>query len=196
MSALRELVRDRDSGTCIGVLASQRAQADKHEQAALLNQPSERTYASPPRAFSSRRGGILVAGMLAVAGAFFVWQALLLDLGGVASPGPGFLPLLLGALILVAAALIAIECRRSPERETVELGHRDVLITIVALLAVPLLFDHLGAYIPLALLAIVLLVLIGRIAILIAIPATAFGLMLCWFFFQVLLGLQLPSGPW
>jgi hypothetical protein len=134
--------------------------------------------------------------MLAAAGAFFVWQGLLLDLGGFASPGPGFLPLLLGILILVATTLIAIECRRSPERETVKLVHRDVVITIASLLAVPLLFDHLGAYIPLALLGTVLLVSIGRIALLIAIPATAFGLVACWFFFQVLLGLQLPSGPW
>ena len=196
MSSLRELVRDQDSGACSSALASQRTRADEHGPVTLLYPPSERTCKSAPRAVSSRRGGIFVAGMLAVAGAFFVWQALLLDLGGIASPGPGFLPLLLGIFIFVAAALIAIECRRSPERETVELGHRDVLITIASLLAVPLLFDHLGAYIPLALLGTVLLVSIGRIALLITIPATAFGLMVCWYFFQVLLGLQLPSGPW
>ena len=196
MSALRELVRDRESDACSGALASQRARADKHGQVTLLHQPSERTRASAPRASSGRHGDIFVAGMLAAAGAFFVWQGLLLDLGGFASPGPGFLPLLLGILILVSTTLIAIECRRSPERETVKLVHRDVVITIASLLAVPLLFDHLGAYIPLALLGTVLLVSIGRIALLITIPATAFGLVVCWFFFQVLLGLQLPSGPW
>ena len=46
---------------------------------------------------------MVVAGVLALAGAFFVWQAALLDLGNVALPGPGFFPLLLGAVLVMLA---------------------------------------------------------------------------------------------
>jgi hypothetical protein len=149
-----------------------------------------------PRAFSDRGGGIFVAGMLGTAGAFFAWQALLLDLGSVALPGPGFLPLLLGAVLVICAALIGIDCWRSPPGEAVEFGHRDVVITIAALLVIPLIFEPLGAPITLGLFGIAILVLIGRIAPVLAIAATGVGMAACWYFFQVLLGVQLPTGPW
>jgi putative tricarboxylic transport membrane protein len=149
-----------------------------------------------PRAFSDRSGGIVVAGMLGAAGAIFIWQASLLDLGSIALPGPGALPLFLGAILVMCAALIGIAGWRSCEGEAVEFGHRDVLITIAALLAIPLVFEPLGAPIALGLFGIAILVLIGRVALLLAIAATSLGLAACWYFFQVLLGVQLPTGPW
>ena len=148
-----------------------------------------------PRAYSARGGEMLVAGMLAAAGAVFVWQAALLDLGNVALPGPGFFPLVLGAAVMIFATVIGIECWRSSGAEIVELGHRDVAIVIVALLAVPLVFELLGAGITLGLLGTVLLVLIGRVPLPLAIAAAGLGMAACWYFFQVLLGLQLPAGP-
>ena len=138
MSVLRELVSDHNSGRAAAWSQEERWRVPFLD---LLNKPTARTL---PPAFSSRRCGVVVAGMLAVAGAFFAWQALLLDLGGIASPGPGFLPLLFGALMR-GAAFIGIECWHSAEGEVIELGHRDVLIAASALLAVPLLFERLGA---------------------------------------------------
>ncbi len=91
--------------------------------------------------------------------------------------------------------MIGIDCWRSAGAETVELGHRDVAIVIVALLAVPLVFELLGANITLGLLGTVLLVLIGRVPLPLAIAAAGLGMAACWYFFQVLLGLQLPAGP-
>jgi len=148
-----------------------------------------------PRAFSDRRAGVLVAGMLAAAGAVFVWQSALLDLGHVGLPGPGFFPLLLGAILAIFAGVIGIDRWRSSEGEAVELGHRDVLIAIAALLAVPLIFEPLGAYITLGLLGTAMLVLVARISLPLAIMASGAGMAACWYFFQVLLGLQLPTGP-
>jgi hypothetical protein len=147
------------------------------------------------RAYSARRGEMLVAGMLAAVGVVFVWQAALLDLGDVALPGPGFFPLVLGAALTIFAAVIGIECWRTSGSETIELGHRDVAIVIAALLAVPLVFELLGAIITLGLLGTVLLVLIGRVRLPLAIAAAGLGMAACWYFFQVLLGLQLPAGP-
>src|SRR6516225_7783714 len=138
-------------------------------------------------AVSERHGGLVVAGMLAATGAFFVWQSSFLDLGNLDLPGPGFFPLCLGLVIVLGSIVIGVEQWRSSDRETVELGHRDVLVAMAALLLVPLIFEPLGAYITLGLFGTMLLVL--------ALAATAVGLVACWYFFQVLLGLQLPMGP-
>jgi hypothetical protein len=142
-----------------------------------------------PRIFSQRRGGMLVAATLAVAGAIFAWQAAQLDVGNIDLPGPGFFPLALGVLLVIFCVAIGVDYWRQPERETIELGHRDVLLVIAALLAVPLLFEPLGALPTLG------LVLVARVRIPLAIAAAALGMAACWYFFQVLLGLQLPAGP-
>jgi len=84
---------------------------------------------------------------------------------------------------------------RPANGETVALGHRDVLIVLAAALAVPLLFDPLGAYLTLGLFGVVVLVLIARVSLLLAIAASVAGMAACWYFFEVLLGLQLPTGP-
>jgi putative tricarboxylic transport membrane protein len=147
------------------------------------------------RAVSERHGGMFVAAMLAATGGFFVWQAAQLDLGNIDLPGPGFFPLCLGTIIVVLSAIIGIGHWRSSEGEAVELGQRDVVVVIMALLVVPLVFESLGAYITLGLFGTTLLVLIARLPPLLAVMATGVGLAACWYFFQVLLGLQLPTGP-
>jgi hypothetical protein len=149
-----------------------------------------------PRIVNVRRGGIAVAAILAVTGLVFAWQASLIDLGDFGLPGPGFLPLVLGVVIAALAAVIGAECWRGTDAgETVALGHRDVLIVFVALLAVPPLFEPLGAYITLGLFGAVLLVLIARRSIVLAGVAAVIAMVACWYFFQVALGLQLPVGP-
>src|SRR5882724_12754447 len=64
-----------------------------------------------PRVIGSRRAGLLAAGALALIGLIFAWQASRLDLGQIGLPGPGFFPLVLGGLLVVFAAAIAIEGR-------------------------------------------------------------------------------------
>jgi hypothetical protein len=147
-----------------------------------------------PRAFSNRRGGAFVAALIAAAGALLIWQAARLDLGNVDLPGPGFFPLLLGAVLVIFSITIGIDCWRSSEHETIELGHRDVLVVIAALLMVPLLFESLGALPTLGLFAMTMLVLVARVHPTLAIVAAGLGMAACWYFFQVLLGLQLPAG--
>jgi hypothetical protein len=148
------------------------------------------------RAISARRGGIYVAVLLAVIGLLFVWQASLLDFGDFALPGPGFFPLVLGALVFALAVVIGVgDWLGAAPAETVELGHRDVLIVFAAMLAVPLLFEPLGAYATLGLFGAVLLVLIARRSLLVAGLSAGVAMAACWFFFQVALGLQLPAGP-
>jgi len=149
-----------------------------------------------PRVIGTRRGGLLVAGALALTGLIFAWQASLLDLGQIGLPGPGFFPLLLAVLLVVFSAVIAIEGRlRSSKDEPLEFGHAQVLITFAALLAVPLLFEFVGAYITLGLMSAVLLVFIARVSVLPAIVCSAIGMAACWYLFGELLGVRLPIGP-
>src|SRR5437764_11236509 len=97
-----------------------------------------------PRPICARRGGLAVAAILAAVGLLFVWQASLLDCGSIGLPGAGFFPLMLGAVLAAFAGVIAAErWQQSAAGETVELGHRDVLICVGAMLVVPLLFESL-----------------------------------------------------
>jgi hypothetical protein len=148
-----------------------------------------------PRVMNARHGGMLVAAAIAAAGALLAWQAALLDLGNLDLPGPGFFPLVLGAAMVTFASAIGVDCWRSADCQTIELGHRDVLVTVAALLAVPLLFEPLGALPTLGLFGMTMLVLVARVHPLLAIIASVLGMAACWYFFQVLLGLQLPAGP-
>ena len=149
-----------------------------------------------PWRVSARRGGILVAAALAVTGLLFVWQSSLLDLGRIGLPGPGFFPLLLAGLVVLFSIMIGIDCwRGASEGEPAEFGHPPVLITFAALLAVPLLFEWLGAYITLGLFTAALLVFTARLSPLLALVWTVLGMAACWLVFQELLGVRLPLGP-
>jgi len=137
-----------------------------------------------------------VACALAAVGLLFAWQASILDLGSLGLPGAGFFPLFLGAILAAFAAAIGVaRWREAADGETVELGHRDVLIGFAALLAVPPLFEPLGAYATLGLFGAALLVLVAKVRLWLAGTAAVIAMVACWYFFQTLLGLQLPAGP-
>lgn len=149
------------------------------------------------RTFCPRRGGLWIAGALMLLAAFFVWQAALLPFGTFELPGAGFFPLLLAVLLLGFCAAIGADLLTAapPIEEKVELGHRDVLVAVAAMLAVPIVFESLGAYLTLGLFTAVLLVFVGRVPLIRAVPASALGMVGVWYFFKILLGLQLPGGP-
>lgn len=142
-----------------------------------------------------RRGGIAVAAAVAALGLVLLWQARGLDAGGLSLPGPGFIPLVLSGLAVVLAAVIGVlEWRHGDRAGTVALGHRDVVVVFVAMLAIPPLFERLGAYVTLGLFVAVLLVLVARTPVVVAVAAAALAMAACWYFFGVALGLELPLG--
>ena len=161
----------------------------------LANDEAQDSAVRRPWAICARRGGLAVAGAIAACGLLFVWQASLLDLGHVGLPGPGFFPLVLGAAVAAFAVVIGLERWRMPaDGQKIEIGHRDVLIVIAAMLGVPLLFEPLGAYLTLGLFGVVILRLVAKVSLPLAIAAMAAGMVGCWYFFEVMLGVQLPSG--
>jgi hypothetical protein len=145
-------------------------------------------------AVSTRDAGMWIAAVITFVGVVFASQALDLDFGSLLAPGPGFVPLLLSVLTAGLAVLIGYQEWRQKDSETVELGHRDVMIVIAAMVALPLLFAPLGAYLTLGGFGAALLVLVARTSVVVAVAAAAAGMVGCWYFFQVLLGLQLPMG--
>lgn len=149
-----------------------------------------------PVVVNARRGGIFVAGVLAAVGLLFIWQASLIDLGDFDLPGPGFFPLALGIIVFALAVVTGVRLwAATAETEPVALGHRDVLLVLVALLVVPLVFETLGALITLGLFGAALLVLLARCPLWLAGASAVVAMAACWYFFQVALGLQLPTGP-
>jgi putative tricarboxylic transport membrane protein len=160
---------------------------------------TERAAVAAPHAImtvSMRRGAIAAAFGLLLTGLFFAWQALRLDFGSIGLPGPGFFPFVLGVLLAGFTAVIAAGAMREPAAgDTIALGHRDVLIGVLALVGVAIGFEPLGAFLTLGLFAAIVLVLIGRVSPFVAILSAVIGMIAVWYFFKVLLGLQLPEGP-
>jgi hypothetical protein len=143
----------------------------------------------------SRQGELCAAAALLLVGVFFVWQSASLKFGSIEQPGPGFFPLVLGVALSALATAIGFGRLRQPrDGEMVAFGHRDVLIAFAALIALPVLFERLGAYATLGLFMAALLVLIGRVSPALAIAASAAAMLAVWGFFQVLLGVRLPPG--
>jgi hypothetical protein len=143
------------------------------------------------------RGASLAGALVLVAtGLFFATAALMLDFGSLALPGPGFFPFVLGVALAGLSVAIAAELRHRPaETQNIEFGHRDLLITFAALVGICLFFERLGAYVTLGLFSWALLVLLARVPILRAALASIGGMVAIWYVFKILLGLQLPGGP-
>jgi hypothetical protein len=142
----------------------------------------------------SRSGELYAAAALALVGVFFVWQSGSLKFGSIEQPGPGFFPSMLGGALCLLAAAIGLHRLRQSGEDAIAIGHWDVLIAFAALVAVPILFERLGAYATLGSFMAALLILVGRVSPIIAVPAAGVAMVAVWAFFKVLLGMQLPSG--
>jgi putative tricarboxylic transport membrane protein len=148
------------------------------------------------RTVSARVTGAVVALALAVTGLFFITRSWQLSFGDFGVPGPGVFPFLLGvALFGVAMAITAEELRNHDRGATLAIGHRDVAAVFVALLALSALFESAGAYAALGIMSAVLLKMLARVSILTAVLSAAVGMVLVWAAFKVLLGVELPVGP-
>jgi len=144
----------------------------------------------------ARLGDAMVALALLASGLFVVWQAALLPFGKVGLPGPGFFPFALGiALVLLALAILyGIWRSGAGIGETVFVGHRDVLLTLLALAGVAFAFERVGAYVALGTFAAFLLLLVARSALWRVLLGAGLGMVAVWLFFGVALGVRLPTG--
>ena len=77
----------------------------------------------------------------------------------------------------------------------VEMGHQPVLIGFVAMCLTAGLFETIGAFLSLSGFILVMLVAVGRVRIIPAVLGSVIGMLILWYIFKVLLGVQLPAGP-
>jgi tripartite tricarboxylate transporter TctB family protein len=140
-----------------------------------------------------RSGDAAVAAVLAGLGGFAAYKALEMPLGTVSVPDAGFFPLLCaGGLVLIALWTLARTWRSRPADDVRDLGHTEVVVLVVGLAVLSFTFERYGF----AMLFPVLTAVIHRLARQSWMHAAliAGGLSLgAWFFFVVLLGVQLPA---
>jgi putative tricarboxylic transport membrane protein len=142
-----------------------------------------------------RHGGLVAAASLAAVAVFFIVQAALLPQGSTKLPGPGFFPLVLGIALLVLCVVVGLGVwNEGQTEETVEFGHRDVAVTVLLLLFIPITFESAGAYLTLGGFGFVMLTLIARLGVLSALAGSSGAMIATWYLFHVLLGVQLPLG--
>ena len=150
------------------------------------------------RPVSMRLGETVVALALLATAAFFIWYAALLPFGRVGQPGPGFFPFALGIVLagLALAVLVRTLQGRGGEAETIFLGHRDVLVAMLAMAGLAAAFERVDSYVALGAFAAVLLLFVARTAIWRAVLGAALGMVAVWLFFGLALGVRLPGGEY
>jgi hypothetical protein len=147
------------------------------------------------RPVSGRLGEAVLALALVGAGVFFAWQAAELSFGRVGLPGPGFFPFALGiALAVIALGVLYAGLQAAEDGERVFLGHRNVLVAMVALAGAAVAFERLGAYVTLGAFAVAMLLLVARTSLWRALLGAVLGMVAVWLFFGITLGVRLPDG--
>jgi putative tricarboxylic transport membrane protein len=138
-----------------------------------------------------------------IAGAFFlllglgaVIGAVRLQVGNLDEPQPGFFPFVSGLLLMVLSAILIVRDWRGHSYETEAFGDvRPPLFALLGLSALVVLLTPLGYVVATAILAIVLLFVLGVRKIwvfAVAVPAVSIG---SYALFDRLLDVPLPAGP-
>jgi hypothetical protein len=146
------------------------------------------------REISQRTGELVIGLVLAALGVFVFIVARGMPVGSAGEPGPGALPVALGALLVVAGLLIAAIAWRKMPSENVALGHGDVLIAIAALAIVGFVFEPAGAPLVLGVMLTLLFKAFARTSWWRAALGGVIGAAATWLFFVQLLDVQLPAG--
>jgi hypothetical protein len=142
-----------------------------------------------------RLGEVLMGLALLASGVFFASQAALLDFGRVGLPGPGFFPFVLGIALCLFAGAILYQVRHGASgTEAIFLGHRDVVIALVAMVGLASVFERIDSYVALGGFTAALLLLVARAALWRLLLGAVLGMVAVWLFFGMALGVQLPTG--
>ena len=142
-----------------------------------------------------------------ISGLFWLCLGLLISLwstayriGNIADPGPGFMPLLLGLLLIVLSFVLLVQAKRrapqTPAPSLLQGGWKKVVYTVSIIVLATFLFERLGYLITFFLLLILLIRGAGpqrwRTTLLIAF----FSALSVYLIFVLLLKQQLPKGLW
>jgi len=133
-----------------------------------------------------------------IVSAITVFLSLRLPFGSFATPGAGFLPILVGVLMFLLSLILFIQSFSKEEEEIKPLRARGgtgrVLLILVSLIVYGLLLESLGFILMTFLLMGFLLLAIGSQRIILVVLISLFSSIGCYAVFQVWLEVQLPNG--
>jgi putative tricarboxylic transport membrane protein len=130
-----------------------------------------------------------------VLGLYFMLQGLTLKLGTISSPGTGFMPFLIGIVVLVfgimSAIPLLISLRLITERVPIQ-RLRDPAITVVLMIAYALALERIGFIASTVILIVLLTRFVGRTTLFRAAILGVLATLFCYVVFDSLLGVRLP----
>jgi hypothetical protein len=143
------------------------------------------------------RGDAWSAAALALLAIFALTQALRLEVGSLARPGPGFFPLVLGAALAVVAGALLVRSRRADDappipREATARGR--LAATVGALAAYVVLFERLGFVLATVGMLAFLFAALGRYRWPVAVGTALVVTLAAWVLFDTWLHVRLPTG--
>jgi putative tricarboxylic transport membrane protein len=147
------------------------------------------------RAVPAWAGDACTGTVLAVAGAVFAALAWPIPQGDVGNPGPGFLPFVLGVLLVVLGLLCAARAYRHRATSVgVTLVTGKAFICLAALAAAALAFIPLGFLPTVAIFLTILFRVLAGAGWVFSTSTAVTATVVLWLFFDRLLGLGLPPG--
>ena len=145
---------------------------------------------------SMHRGELAVGVALLLFAGAILWGAFQMSAGTSGAPGPGFFPRALGSmLLLVSVGVIVRALKLEPAADvTVALGHRDITLTVLALIGFGLAFEYVGFVLSATLFMLVLLRAFAKRSWLSSLATSMAIVLVSYYVFIKLLGVSLPAG--
>jgi putative tricarboxylic transport membrane protein len=147
-------------------------------------------------AVSPRRGEVVVAAILLLLSIAILAVAVRMPAGTLGAPGPGFFPGILSALLAVTSVGLLLRAWRSKAvgGAPIVLGHRDIAITLLALVVVGIVFESAGYVLCATGFMLVMLRALSSLGWIRSLLAAIACAVASYFFFVSLLGVALPAG--
>ena len=150
-------------------------------------------------ATSLSKNDLVAGGLFTIFGAYFVSQALTYEVGTAFKMGPGFMPMLLGGVLVVLGVATAIAGLRKhqPDEKTTAPSWRAIVLILGVVIFFGATLRGLG-FIPAVLISTFATAMASRLNSPLFSAILALGLtVLCTLIFVIGLGLQVPLlGPW
>ncbi len=144
---------------------------------------------------TERNGELVIAAILFGIGLFWVIGSRDMPQGEFSVPGPGFFPVWTGSLLCAVSAVLAFRVLRA-KAVRIEIGHPFIWSTVLAIIALSIFLEGAGFLLVITLFVGFFLKMLAGLrwhaCILWAVAAS----ILAYCFFDLLLGIQLPSPRW
>ena len=145
---------------------------------------------------TERSGELVIVGIIFGVGLLMILVSIAMPRGEFSVPGPGFFPTLVGVLLCSISFALGVQKFFNKTSQRVKIGHRSIWSTIIALIVVGVFFERLGFILVIALFLGFLLKILSNLRWIACILWAIAAAISAYLFFDLLLGIQLPSAHW